>query len=329
MTDLNTKVLAESLANGVFCTVRELFYEGLKAKDVDLHRISKARAMAGSKRSKMRGRGMEFFESRPYVPQDEMRTIDWKVSARLSKLYTKVFVEERDRPVYLVVDLRPSMFFGSRHCFKSVLAARIAAQLATAAINGGDQLSGLIFDGFYEHICPLGGSRRNLAGWFGILSEGTKRLLTLHRTGRLQWPLVLRNLASRCRSGAQVFLLSDFLDVEEDLREVLFKLEKKAQVFALSLFDPLEEHMPELGRVGMVFNQERVVFDSDERELKRKYQAWWQGQQSKISTIFGSMGIPHMRFSTADEPNIQLRSLLRSSSAKRSLSEGVKVYGQI
>lgn len=308
MTELNMTYSEGSRGNGVFCTVHELFYEGLKAKGADLHRAAKTSVvMAGTKRSKVRGRGMEFFESRPYVPQDEMRAIDWKVSARLSKLFTKVFIEERDRPTYLVVDLRPSMFFGSRNCFKSVLAARIAARLATAAVNGGDLLSGIIFDRTKEQHCPLGGSHKNLARFFGILSEGTKNLLLPETEGELGWPLVLRNLTNRCRPGAQIFLLSDFSDLDESSRQILFKLGKKAQVVAFSLFDPLEEHMPALGRVGMVFNQERVVFDSNDRALRHKYETWWRGQQSKISAVFSSLGIPRLNFSTADEPDAQLK----------------------
>ncbi|MDH5485082.1 MAG: DUF58 domain-containing protein, partial [Gammaproteobacteria bacterium] len=107
---------------------------------------SKIRAhMAGSFLSAFKGRGMEFDESRPYQPGDDIRALDWKVIARTSKPFTKVFREERERPVLLMVDYRRPMFFGTRNAFKSVLAAKAAALLAWSCAQHGDRLGGLIF----------------------------------------------------------------------------------------------------------------------------------------------------------------------------------------
>ncbi len=180
MTRFSSHSLSGLFGNGVYCTVQELFVEGQRARDLDLHRLSKTTTVtSGSKRSLLRGRGMEFFESRPYVPLDEMRTIDWKVSARLSKLYTKIFIEERERPIYCVVDLRPSMFFGSKRCFKSVLAAHVAAQLTMAAMHGGDQICGLLFDETANAQAQgkLGHTRQHVARWFNSLAHGTELLV--------------------------------------------------------------------------------------------------------------------------------------------------------
>ncbi len=299
-----------SLVNGVFCTVSELFLEGRKARNLDLHHIARASVTTtGSTRSRLRGRGMEFFESRPYVPQDEMRTIDWKVSARYSKLFTKVFVEERDRPVYCVVDLRPSMCFGSRRCFKSVLAAHIAAHIAWAARNGGDKISGVVFGGAHEYASRLGSSTKSLAHFFGLLARGTKDLFDQLQPGPTNWLSVLGSLANRVRPGAVVFLLSDFLDIDEGARPLLFRLARKASVFALSIADPLEIELPALGRVGMAYGEERIAFDSNDAVLRKKYQAWWLKRQLEVTALFASVGIPCIKFSTEREPYDQLRIL--------------------
>lgn len=299
------------VGNGVFCTVEDLFFEGLKARNLDLHQIAKTSTVSsGTKRSLIRGRGMEFFESRPYVPLDEMRTIDWKVSARFSKLYTKIFVEERDRPIYCVVDLRPSMFFGSKRCFKSVLAAHLAARLATAAVNGGDQICGLVFDRAQKGQGVLGHNKKHLARLLGSIAEGTKRHLTDEKTEWLSWSQMLSRINHRLRPGALVFLLSDFLDVDETIEPLLFQVRKRAHIFALSISDPLEEHMPALGRVGMAFGDERVVFDSNDRVLKKNYEHWWKERQQKTDELFKKLGITHLRFTTAQEPDALLRALL-------------------
>lgn len=312
-----------SLSTGVYCTVHELLFEGLLAKDLDLHRRYKKNTMlVGGRRANVRGRGMEFFESRPYVPQDEMRTIDWKKSARFSKLFTKIFIAERDRPIYIVVDLRPSMFFGSRTCFKSVLACRIAARLATAALAGQARIAGVVFDQREEKQIPLGQSSKTLAAFFGVLAKKSHDLAEqaanetafIEEHSVINLEAVVRTLAQRIRPGSLVFLLSDFSDVSSDLRHVLFKLKKKADVMAMAVFDPLEEQLPDLGHVGMEFLDQPIWFNSSESSLKQKYRSYWQEHQQRVQQLFSSLGLSYERFSTAIKPDLLLRALFMGGS---------------
>lgn len=294
--------------NGVFCTVSELFYEGQRSKGANLHLRRKASALrSGTRRSSIRGRGMEFFESRPYVPLDEMRSIDWKVSARFNGLFTKIFIEEQSRPIYVAVDLRSSMFFGSVNCFKSVLAARLASRLATAAINGGDYIGGLIFDDHHEHECALGTGRKNLARLFGLLAHASKSVAREPSDSSLLWPSVLKRITNRIHAGAAVFLISDFSGLGEEQHHLLFNMRKKADVFALSIGDPLEERLPSLGTVGMAFGNVEIVFDSNNLSLAKKYHAWFNEQKSKLAALFASLNIPLMSFSTADDLDASIR----------------------
>lgn len=313
-----TKTSADLFGNGVFCTVSELFFEGARAKDLDLHRLAKTRAVtAGGKRSILRGRGMEFFESRPYVPFDEMRSIDWKVSARYSKLFTKIFIEERDRPVFCVVDLRPSMYFGSKRCFKSVMAAQLAAQISIAAIHGGDKICGMLFDKNFGEHNKLGHTNQHVARWFGHLARGTKTLMDDERAQFLDWPQMLSRLATKCRPGALVFLISDFLTMDDASSSLLFRIKNKhAQIVALSISDPLEEEMPSVGRVGMSYFDERVVFDSGDKTLKSSYENWWHQLQAENEAKFFKLGIPYLRFKTAEDPHTALRMMLMSGRAR-------------
>ena len=171
-------------------------------------------------------------------------------------------------------------------------------------------VGGLVFDEQEEMHCPLGGSRKTMARWFGILAHGTKAKLDDTRPrGSMNWSIVLKGLVNRCRPGALIFLISDFFDFDGELRHLLFRLKRSANLMAFSVFDPMEEHLPSLGRVGMAFGEERVVFDSSDRRLQKKYEKRWQEQQVQVAEAFRSMGIEHLRFSTADSPDTQLRRL--------------------
>jgi uncharacterized protein (DUF58 family) len=116
-----------------------------KVRRIQIHtsRVT-SEALAGTYHSAFRGRGVEFEEVRPYVVGDDVRTIDWRVSARTGRAHTRLFRAERERPVYLLLDQRHSMFFGTRGSMKSVQAAHAAALLAWAALAGGDRVGGLV-----------------------------------------------------------------------------------------------------------------------------------------------------------------------------------------
>lgn len=290
--------------NGVFCTLQELFHESLKSKHAHLRLNKKASEIrTGIKRSAMRGRGMEFLESRPYVFADEMRNIDWKVSARLGGLFTKIFTEEKYCPILFAIDFRKSMFFGSRNCFKSVLSARLVAQIAAAAINGNDQIGGVIFDGHQEKQCSLGGGRKNLARLLGMLADASQNFgVKPVEDDESLWPLVLKRLAIKTTVRSQIFLISDFLDLDENARAQLLNLKKKANVIALTIRDPLEESLPAIGYVGMAYGERRIVFDSSNKQLQRNYNKWWIEQKNLVQSVFSSVNIPTIEFCTALDP---------------------------
>ena len=119
-----------------------------------------ASALAGSYRSRFRGRGVDFLESRNYQPGDDIRNMDWRVTARTGRAHTKVFQEERERPVLVAVDAGPSLFFGTRKRLKSVAAAELAAVIAWAAVRRGDRIGGFLFaPGSHRELRPAGGRR--------------------------------------------------------------------------------------------------------------------------------------------------------------------------
>ena len=125
MSTLNT---ATALPQGAYCQLENLLGSRFIAGDLKLGKLRPARSLlAGSERTRYRGRGMDFEEVRLYQPGDDIRSIDWRVTARTQVPHTKLYREERERPIFVLVDQRSPMFFGSKRCFKSVLAAYLAA----------------------------------------------------------------------------------------------------------------------------------------------------------------------------------------------------------
>jgi uncharacterized protein (DUF58 family) len=295
-----------SFIDGVSVSVSELFLQGQKSRGFDLHfKNMRSKVISGDKRSKIRGRGMDFFESRPYVEQDEIKNIDWKVSAKLNKLYTKIYTEEKNRPIYLVIDLRCSMFFGSTICFKSVLASSIAARIAMAALNGGDHVGGIVFDGHAEHHCKSSSSQKNLARLFGFIAKATTMCPPV---GKPPWTSVLTELTKK-PSGSMIFLISDFLNLDDSHRPLLFRLKKRSDIMAIKITDPLEKKLPALGEVAMAYGDERVYFDSSNTSLKKRYEFLKHEIDQKLKHIFLITGIPMIEFSTSQDPSLNLKKI--------------------
>lgn len=295
-----------SFGDGVSCSVRELFLEGQKSLGFDLHFKKSQSYMVGDKRSKVRGRGMDFFESRPYVAQDEIKNIDWKVSARLNELFTKIYTEEKDRPVYLLIDLRSSMFFGSINCFKSVLAARIAARLAVAGINGGDHVGGLVFNDQEETECRIRGGRKNLARLFGLIANATQSKPS--PSSAFMWQSVLKKAAHQ-HSGSMVLMISDFSGLLPSHKPWLYQLKKRSDVLAIKVFDPLEKDLPSLGEVAMFYGDQEIAFDSSNKILAKRFFKERVESDKGLAQIFSSLGIPMMEFSTALDPTLLLKKI--------------------
>ena len=138
LADINTP------ARGAYVDVNELIALRFPVRQLKLSRRNRAlNALAGPNKSNFRGRGIDFEEVRNYQAGDDIRTIDWRVTARTGAAHTKLFREERERPVLVVVDQRNSMFFGSQFCFKSVLAAQLGALVAWSALSDNDRVGGL------------------------------------------------------------------------------------------------------------------------------------------------------------------------------------------
>lgn len=261
---------------------------------------SKVRAhQYGGHRSAYRGRGMEFDEVRAYHPGDDIRTIDWRVTARTGRTHTKLFQEERERPVLILVDARASMRFGTRGCFKSVLAARAAALLAWVGIGGGDRVGGLV-------LAPSGiasfrpeRSRRRILGFVKRVAEATAEPAGGAEPSLAEALLRLRTLV---RPGTLVFLLSDFADFDPQAVHEAERLARQGEVSNLFVFDRLEAAMPGAGNYPVTDGAALARLQVERPQARAAYAAAFAARRDRVESLARERGMAFLPLDTADDP---------------------------
>lgn len=291
-------------ARGAYVDINELIALRFPAKQLKLgYRNRALSALAGPNKSNFRARGIDFEEVRSYQPGDDIRTIDWRVTARTGDAHTKLFREERERPVLVVVDQRNSMFFGSRHCFKSVLAGQLASLLAWSALNRGDRVGGLVFDDTgHQEIRPRR-SRKTVLTLLSQIASYNQALPQNTQSDLDSFATMLSNLRRIARPGSSLFLVSDFRGAaEERAREHLFELAKHTELTAVACTDPLESELPKAGTYAVTNGHERSELHTADRQLRQNYSHQQQQQHDLFSKHLLSLGIPLLSASTDQPP---------------------------
>lgn len=262
--------------------------------------------------SHFRGRGMEFDESRPYQPGDDPRSIDWRVTARSTTAYTKLFREERERPVLVMVDLRSSMHFATQGCFKSVNASRAAALLSWAAHHRGDRLGGLIFgDTVHRELKPKLGRQAALR-FVHQLADHPDWHSSAQATVDTEEPLTRAMSALRrvARPGSLVVILSDFVGFSRKAQAYLSSVARHNEVLAVFMSDPLERELPPPGRYRLVAEEAELAIDTYSKAARNDYHNAYESRSHELEAFCQLYGIHLMRMSTEDDPVSSLQTAL-------------------
>lgn len=269
-------------------------------------------SITGLKKSSLRGRGMDFMESRPYFFQDEIRHIDWKISAKRSNLFTKVFTEEKERPIYLIVDQRSNMFFGSKVCFKSVLACKIAANIAFLAIKNNDKVGGFIITDKEEIEHVAKSSQTSLMQFLGNLATASQNALIKNSpTQDDHFASIFHRMIYKMHPGCSVIIISDFWQFDDKLQPLLFKLRKRANIIALRITDPLEISLQNIGIASMSFGEEIINFDTSDSKLLNSYKNIYQEKSNLLKKVFDNLGIIYSEFLVNENYNPKLTQVIK------------------
>lgn len=257
----------------------------------------------GGHLSQFRGRGMEFDEARPYQSGDDLRTIDWRVTARTGKPYTKLFREERDRSVFAWLDLRPPMGFATQGRFKSVRAAQTAALVAWTALAESDRFGGLVFDHLeHREYRPALGHRPVLhflqhvaahAAWAGAATGPAASNTSEQALARLQ---------RVARPGSLVFLLSDFRDLGDDVKARLTQIARHADLVAILFSDVLERELPPPDTYRVRVGGGSVEVDASRSAARRAYRMGFEARAEQLATLANHSGFHFLQCSTEQDP---------------------------
>ena len=229
---------------------------------------------------------MEFDESRLYQPGDDIRNIDWRVTARTGKTHTKLFREERERPVFVWLDLRRSMHFATRGRYKSVLAAELAALTAWSALHNGDRVGGVIFsDEDHHELKPQRGKAAVLRLINRIVNDTAWTRATPSGSGNRSLEHALQRLRRVARPGSLIFLISDFRHLDEQAQIPLTRLCRHNEVVMLFVYDKLEQALPPPGRYKMRDGNREFLVDTSDNHLARQYRQQFQARLDRLRQL--------------------------------------------
>ena len=273
----------------------------------DAHRSSRG-GRAGVRASRLRGRGMEYSESRTYMPGDDLRSIDWRVTARTGRVHTKLFHEERDRPVLFVVDLGEHMRFGTRRAFKSVVAAEAASLLAWAAVANGDRVGGLVFAGGHTAESRIEGGRRGALALFRTLAGVQDEAGGRNTTGGIETAMPLARRAAR--PGTLVIVISDFSGLRDPVIQQLAKLREHNDLLCAWVYDELESTPPPPARYPIGDGRRTAILDTGSSEVARAVSRRFDAIETRISSLCGRTGAMLVRIRCGDDVPAVLRETL-------------------
>lgn len=293
-------------ARGAYCKMADLVALRFSAQDLNLFsKRPSSSLLAGNVRTRFRGRGMDFEEVRRYQPGDDIRSIDWRVTARTQVTHTKLYSEERERPVHILCDQRASMFFGSVKSFKSVSAAHIAATLAWAALLQSDRVGGLVFGNEnFEDVRPKR-NKHALLQLLNSLEQYNHKLTTpiYDNTAKPQLTLteILADTRRIAKPSSAVFIISDFYDFNDATQEQLFQLGRHLDVTLIQVYDPIEFHLKGNGTLAITDGKSQSQLRLNDPTFQNHYTELGRQRVEELKNKTLQCGMELLQFSTQDD----------------------------
>ncbi|MDH5517439.1 MAG: DUF58 domain-containing protein [Gammaproteobacteria bacterium] len=264
---------------------------------------------SGAYLSSFRGRGMEFNESRIYQAGDDIRSMDWKVTARTGTPHTKVFSEEKERPVLCWTDFREPMRFATHGVFKSVIAAKAAASIAWAASAQGDRVGGLVFSEQSHHELKPRRGKSNVLHYIKHLQQ-IQQPTTNNNEQQISAEQALARLRRVARPGSLIFLISDFRNLGERAESHIMQLSRHNDVVMFFIYDTLEKSLPQHGQYLIQQHGKKLRFSTHEQSQAEYHRHFLQRLQS-LQGFARSHGISFIECSTQQNPLDQLTAAYR------------------
>jgi len=291
----------EHVDAGISVDIQSLVAIGGQTRLSHAQLLKNAKAiLAGANLSAFRGRGMDFAESREYLAGDDRRHIDWRVTARTGKTHTKLYTEEKERPVFLLVDLSSSMFFGTQGGFKSVTAARLSAYLAWCTVGAGDRVGGVIgLNGKFVDLRPTSG-RRGALKMINALASSTEYDPAAVHSENAMLNGLLEQAGRLVHPGSQVFVISDFYRIDEVTRRLVSKLIRHNDLMFCHIVDDLEISPPQPGNYRFTDGQNSRSIGLLNKTGRKQYQEMFLQIEQNLYELSRSVSAPTVTMSARD-----------------------------
>ncbi|MBE9563761.1 MAG: DUF58 domain-containing protein [Proteobacteria bacterium] len=297
----------------------------LQANKISLNKSIIHAKQGGAYMSSFKGRGMEFDESRIYQAGDDIRNMDWRVTARTGTAHTKVFREERERPVLLCLDLNASMMFATRNKFKSVIAAKLATLIAWSAAKNNDRIGGLIFSSDEHHeIKPRRGKTAVLdfigriakhKSWHKALSAANNKLET--SSSKRNMATAIARLHKVTHPGSLVFMISDFRNMDEKAYSHLANVARHNDIVLIKITDPIELDLPDSGSYKLTDGKNEVQIQTSSNKTRNKYHQRFTESNEQLEKFCRQNRIHLVHISTSDNALEKLCGSLGMNNNKR------------
>lgn len=262
-------------------------------------------SFSGLYASVFRGTGLDFEEVREYREGDDIRNMEWNVTARTNVPHLKIFREERERSVVLCIDRGPHMSFGTRGTFKSVQAAKAAALLGWAASRLHDRVGGILFGDTEQGMQYFRPTKDRRALWrllHALTQEGTT-----HQPSQDSLAEALHRTDRGSATGALIFVIADMNREITGLEQTLGRLCQRHTLILLPVDDPADRVLPEMGRVTFVGpDGKSMEIDTGNRQARERYSRDWQDRRQRLTSLTSRLGIPLMPVNTNEEIHLAL-----------------------
>lgn len=297
------KINQSNITNGLYAGLDELIEQKKYLPYIRRRHNNITSDRVGDIRSAFKGRGMEFEEVRTYGFGDNVRDIDWRVTARKGGTYTKIFSEEKDREVYVVLDLSPYMVFGTKKELKSVSAAKLAALLGWQSMANKDRFGLILFNGYETLLFKPQNNQKHLMAILKAIAETSKDILkhpeNVAEKKDITSPLQL--LQFGIKSQATVFIVSDFKNINDQALKILVTLTKRCRIYCMNVYDFIEEVPPASDEYMVEYNGQKLVFDSTPDTFKRTYYYYFLDKRRKMENFCKRFGCHYLNIRT-DKP---------------------------
>ena len=305
---------------GIRISLAELIEMRHRVREVQLFSTPAKRSpLIGLHHSKLRGRGVDFDQVRVYQAGDDVRTIDWRVTARTQEPHTKLFHEERERPIFIMVEQSRRLFFSSALQFKSVLAAQAASLFGWAALAHNDRIGGLVFGDTEHHEIKPRRSKQSLLQLLNRLARANQSLHAEAQNGRDSFGLALRRAREVLRPGSLAIIVCDERALNDAAEQQLSLLARHTDLLLLPVSDPLDHGLPAAGLLRFNEHGAQLELDTHSPDLRSAYQHQAEQRQARWQRLAQKLRVPLLPLSTEHDLVEQLHEQLSAPQAGKRL----------